>query len=206
MTDQELKDLVASLAVKSDRLDAQLATSQAKTDTQISKSDEQMALLAASQVETRAEVRETSRVIKEIGRRMGAMASNQGDVAEEFFYNSLEARPQIGGITFNSVSPNLIFGNKGKHSEFDIVMVNGQSVALIEVKYKAHVSDLDQAEAQVARYRQWRPEHKDYKIYSGLAGFSVAPDVVKAAQARGVFVLKRTGDVVEVGTQGMKAF
>ena len=202
MTDQELKDLVASLALKSDRLDAQLAT----TDAQMAKTDEKMALLAVAHAEAQAEVKDTSRVIKETGRRMGAMASNQGDVAEEFFYNSLQARPQIGDITFNSVSPNQIFSNKGKHSEFDKVMVNGQSVALIEVKYKAHLSDLDQAQAQVERYRQWRPEHKDYKIYSGLAGFSVPPDVVKAAQARGVVVLKRTGDLVEVDTLGMKAF
>ena len=31
MTDKELRDIVASLAVKSDRLDAQLASSQART-------------------------------------------------------------------------------------------------------------------------------------------------------------------------------
>jgi hypothetical protein len=195
MTDQELKDLVASLAVKSDRLDAQM-----------SKSDQRMAELATAQAETQIEVKETSRVIKEIGRRMGAMASNQGDVAEEFFFNSLNAKPQIGAITFDSVTPNQIFSRKGKHNEFDIVMVNGQSVALIEVKYKAHVSDLDQIEEQVQNYRHWRPEHKDYKIYSGLAGLNVPPDVVKAAQERGVFVLKRTGDVVEVDAQSMKAF
>jgi hypothetical protein len=68
------------------------------------------------------------------------------------------------------------------------------------------VSDLDQVEEQVQNYRHWRPEHKDYKIYSGLAGLNVAPDVVKAAQERGVFVLKRKGDLVEAETHSMKAF
>lgn len=121
MTDQELRDLVASLVV--------------------------------AQANTQAEVAETSRVIKEVGRRMGAMASNQGDVAEEFFFNSLDAKPQIGGISFDSVTPNLILSRKGKHSEFDIVLINGQSVALIEVQYKAHVSDLDQVQEQVQAYR-----------------------------------------------------
>lgn len=188
MTDQELKDLVASLAI-----------GQAKTD-------QKMAELATAQSETQIEVKETSRVIKEVGRRMGAMASNQGDVAEEFFYNSLDAKPQIGAITFDTVTPNLIIGAKQSHTEFDIVLVNGQSVALIEVKYKAHINDLDQAQDKVASYRRLRPEHKDYKIYSGLAGFSVPPDVVKAAQERGLFVLKRTGDVLEAETKSMKAF
>jgi Holliday junction resolvase-like predicted endonuclease len=203
MTDQELKDLVASLAVKSDRLDEQLA----RTDAQLAQTDTKFEeKLSQMQAETRADLIESARVLKEVSRRMGAMASNQGDVAEEFFFNSLDAKPQIGNITFDSVTPNQIFSRKGSSSEFDIVMVNGQSVALIEVKYKAHVSDLDQVEEQVQRYRKWRPEHKDYKIYSGLAGFSVPPDVVKEAQQRGLFVLKRTGDVIEAETGAMKAF
>jgi hypothetical protein len=192
MTDQELKDLVANLAV-----------SQAQTQAEVAETSR---VIKEIGVRMDAESAETSRVIKEVGRRMGSMASNQGDVAEEFFFNSLNAKPQIGAITFDSVTPNQIFSRKGRQNEFDIVMVNGQSVALIEVKYKAHLSDLDQIEEQVQNYRHWRPEHKDYKIYSGLAGLNVPPDVVKAAQERGVFVLKRTGDVVEVDAQSMKAF
>ncbi len=192
MTDQELKDLVAGLAVKSDRLDAQLAASQAK-------SDQQMA-------DMKAEVAETSRVLKEVGRRMGAMASNQGDVAEEFFYNSLDANPVIGLMEFDTVTPNLIMGSKQQHTEFDIVLVNGQSVALVEVKYKAHLFDLDQVQGKVDSYRRLRPEHKDYKIFAGLAGFSIPSDVVKTAHERGIFVLQRKGDVLEVDAQTMKAF
>lgn len=174
MTDQELKDLVANLAV--------------------------------SQAQTQAEVAETSRVVKEIGRRMGAMATNQGDLAEEFFYNSLDARPVIGNVEFDTVTPNLIMGAKQSRSEFDIVLVNGQSVALVEVKYKAHLNDLDQVQSKVASYRRLRPEHKNYKIFAGLAGFSVPYDVVKAAHERGMFVLQRKGDVIEVDAQSMKAF
>jgi hypothetical protein len=202
MTDQELKDLVASLAVSHKEVQAEMALlSAAQKEAQTG-----VASLSDTQKVMQTEVAETSRVIKEIGRRMGAMASNQGDVAEEFFFNSLDAKPQIGEITFDSVTPNQIFSRKGKQSEFDIVMVNGQSVALIEVKYKAHISDLDQVQSQVEAYRQWRPEHKDYKIYTGLAGFSVPPDVVKEAKERGLFVLKRAGDVVEAEAAGMRAF
>ncbi len=198
MTDQELKDLVASLAVKSDRLDAQLA----KTDAQLAKTD---ARLAASQQIMQSEAAETSRVMKEIGRRMGAMASNQGDVAEEFFYNSLLQSPIIGGVNFDRVQANTLAGSKGKQKEFDIVLVNGSSVALIEVKFKAHLADVDQAEMQVQQYRDIFPEHKDYTIYSGIAGLSVPTDVVDEAHKRGLFVLKQVGDVVEVDSQAMRA-
>jgi hypothetical protein len=56
-------------------------------------------------------------------------------VAEEFFYNSLNANPVIGLMEFDTVTPNLIMGSKQKHTEFDIVLDNVQSVALVEVKY-----------------------------------------------------------------------
>jgi multidrug efflux pump subunit AcrA (membrane-fusion protein) len=192
MTDQELKDLVASLAVKSDRLDAQLA----QTNEQIAKTDAQV----------KSELAETQRVLKEVSRRMGAMASNQGDVAEEFFYNSLREKMELGGIEFDTIFGNFVVGDRKRNSELDILMVNGQSAALIEVKYKAHMNGLDQVAQKVADYRSLRPEHKDYKLYAGLAGFSVPQDVAEEAHRRGMFVLKRKGDLVETEASSMRAF
>ena len=181
MTDQELRDLVANLAVKSDRLDAQLAT-------------------------TQAEVAETSRVIKEVGRRMGSMASNQGDVAEEFFYNTLFDKPEVGGIRFDRVLKNIGGGKPGHQAQFDVVMHNGSSMAIVEVKYKAHTNDIEQVERQLERYRDIFPEYKDYKLFGGIAAFSMSDDVVSAAQEKGLFVLKRKGELLETEAEGMRAF
>jgi hypothetical protein len=186
MTDQELKDLVAGLAVQSAEL--------AKTHAQ-------------SYAETQAAFKETDRFLKEIGQRMGSMASNQGDVAEEFFYNSLVDQPILGGISFDRVIKNLGAGKPGKNEvEFDIVMHNGAAMAIVEVKYKVHPSNLDQVEKQMRRYRELFPEYKDYKLYGGVAGFSVPDDVVEQAHERGMFVLKRKGDLVEADAEAMRAF
>jgi hypothetical protein len=201
MTDQELKDLVASLAVNSAMRDAQIAITQAqmaKTDAQMAKTDAQMA-------KTDKKLAATSAKLDRIAAMVGGIANSQGAVAEEFFSNSLAAKPQIGGIVFDSVSPNLMFKSKREHSEFDIVLTNGKSVALIEVKYKAHAGDLDQALAKIESYRRWRPEHKDYSIFAGLASFSVPPDVIELAHERGIFVLQRKGDVLEIDAQQMRA-
>jgi hypothetical protein len=199
MTDQELKDLVASLAVKSDRLDAQ----QAKTGAELA---DLARALAQGQAQTRSEVEETARVVKEVSRRMGSMASNQGDVAEEFFYNTLFDKPEVGGIRFDRVLRNIGGGKPGHQAEFDVVMHNGSSMAIIEVKYKAHTNDVEQVERQLERYRDIFPEYKDYKLYGGLAGFSVPEDVAQAARDKGLFVLKRKGELMEAETQSMKAF
>ncbi len=188
MTDQELKDLVASLAI-----------AQAKTEVEQVKTSVELR-------EMSVEVREMVRVAAEMGRRLGAMGINLGDVTEEFFYNSLRAKPQLGGIKFDTVTSKLLMGTKKSQTEFDIVMANGEAAAIIEIKMKAHLNDLDQIERQIALYRQLRPEHKDFRLYGGIAGFNVPPDVIEAAQQRGMFVLQRKGEVLESATEGMLAF
>ena len=199
MTDQELKDLIASLAVKSDRLDAQIAAgaaetrlSQAKTDAQMAKTDAQMA--------------KTDEKLNRLSELYGGVSSNQGSAAEEFFLNTLTANPEVGGITFDEILPNLQIHNRSGQAEFDIVMVNGSSVAVIEVKYKVHPSDIDKACKNLKRYREFFPKHKDYALYGGIAGFSVPPDAVKAAKEQGLFVLKRVGEVLKTDAKEMRAF
>ena len=180
------------------------------THTCIAMTDQELkdlvANLVIAQANTQAEVAETSRVIKEVGRRMGAMASNQGDVAEEFFYNTLFDKPEVGGIRFDRVLKNISGGKPGHQAEFDVVMHNGASMAIVEVKYKAHLNDVEQVERQLERYRDIFPEYKDYKLYGGLAGFSVPDDVAASAKEKGLFVLKRKGELLEAEAAGMKAF
>jgi hypothetical protein len=174
MTDQELKDLVASLAVKSDRLDAQMALTDEK--------------------------------LKRLSDMYGGVSSNLGASAEEFFFNTLTANPEVGGITFDRVTPNVMPATKTKQGEFDIVMVNGSSVAVIEVKYKVHPSDIEKTTKNLKRYREFYPEHKNYKLYGGIAGFSVPADAAQAAKAQGLFVLKRVGQVLKTDAKEMRAF
>ena len=174
ITDQELRDLVANLAI-----------SQAKTDAQIAKTDAKF---------------------KTMQKMLDGISGNQGSVAEEFFYNSLKSKPVLGNIQFDRVTPQLIVGRKGKQNEYDVVLVNGASVGIVEVKYKAHVNDLEQVHAKVQRFRTDCPEFKDFAIYGGIAGLSVPHAVSEAAKVQGLFVLTRKGVALDVQTEGMREF
>jgi hypothetical protein len=228
MTDQELKDLVANLAVSQALTQAEVAETSrfikeigirmdaesAETSRFIkeigirmdAESAETSRVIKEVGIRMDAESAETSRVIKEVGRRMGSMASNQGDVAEEFFYNTLFDKPEVGGIRFDRVLKNIGGGKPGHQAQFDVVMHNGSSMAIVEVKYKAHTNDIEQVERQLDRYRDIFPEYKDYKLFGGIAAFSMPDDVVSAAQEKGLFVLKRKGELLETEAEGMKAF
>jgi hypothetical protein len=162
--------------------------------------------LALAQTKTELQMAQTDAKLNRLATLYGGVAENQGSVAEEFFFNSLNANPVIGGIKYDRVTPHLVVGTKGKQAEFDLVLVNGNSIALIEIKHKAHVSGLDQLEKQIKRYREAFPEHASYKLYGGIAGLSVPDDTVQEAHRRGLFVLKQQGNVFAVDAQAMRAF
>jgi hypothetical protein len=174
MTNEELRDLVASLSI-----------AQAKTEAQMS---------------------QTTLKLNKLADLYGGVSENQGAAAEEFFYNSLNANPVIGGIKYDRVTPHLVVGAKGKQTEFDLVLVNGNSVALIEVKHRARLTSLDQLEKQIKRYRESFPEHANYKLYGGIAGLSVPDETIEEAHKRGVFVLKQIGTAFTVDAEAMRAF
>lgn len=188
MTDQELKDLVASLA-----------SSQAKTDAQLAKTDAQLA-------KTDAQLAKTDAKLDRLANLYGGVADNQGSAAEEFFFNSLSQSKQIGSIHFDAVLPKVYGGKIGAQQEYDLVLLNGDSAAIVEVKYKVHPSSLEQLQKQLALFKVHFPEHKDVKLYGGVAGFSVPDEVTEQAHASGYFVLKRQGETFAVDAQKMKAF
>jgi len=77
-------------------------------------------------------------------------------------------------------------------------LVNGNELAIIEVKYNAHQNDLDKLlNVQYPRFKKLYPEYKDYKHHLGLASFHMYDNVKEEALKNNVMVLQRRGDVVE---------
>ena len=96
MTDDELKALVASLAV-----------AQKKTDEQMTRTDEQILSLLESQKDTDLKFKETDRKLEKVSDLLGGIGKNQGDVAEEFFFNSLVDDAHLGAIHFDDIATNM---------------------------------------------------------------------------------------------------
>lgn len=126
---------------------------QAKTDAQLAKSGATIDALAGLQATSAAK-------LDRLAELYGGVCINQGLAAEEFFYNSLSAHPVLGGMKFHHVSPNVVIDSKKKQAEFDVVMFDGSSVAMIDVKYKEHPSDLKKTESTLKRFRKFYPNTK----------------------------------------------
>ena len=128
----------------------------------------------------------------------GGVSNNQGAVAEEFYYNSLKAKPVIKGIRFDYVDRNWGKTSRNQQDEFDLVLLNGSTVFVFEVKYKARESDLQRLlTTKKTNFNQFFPEYRDYDQHWGLATFHIHDKLKAQALKKGLTLLQRKGDIVE---------
>jgi hypothetical protein len=203
MTDDELKALVASLAVDSKNMhEAQKTTDeQMKLNALAQKTtDEKMKLNALAQKATDEQMKRNDKMLTEkldrMGITLGNIGQNQGDVAEEFFFQSLIKDNHLGKIHFDDVVKNMEKHRGQIQEEYDLVMTNGEAIAVVEVKYKAHKNDLDKLDRKMKHFKQLFPIYQAFKQYGAIAAFHINDDAKEEALRRGYFVLQRSGDLV----------
>jgi len=186
MTDGELKALVASLAVSQKETDIQikeLSVSQKETGIQIKE-------LSVSQ-------KETSRKLDKVAKMIGGVSKSQGDVAEDFFYNSFINDNHLGGLSFDDITQSMR-KHKGKtQEEYDIFLTNGESIAIIEVKYKAHVDDIKKLTRKFDNFKKLFPIYSGYKLYGAMASFYFNQDTKDELLKQGYFIVERSGDLIK---------
>ncbi len=151
-----------------------------------------------STIELNRVTAETNRRLDALGIRLGSMGQNQGDVAEEFFYNSLDDSPRLGGIHYDFKDKSWKKRAGQVQDEFDIVLVDAQHVALIEVKYKAHENDLAKIlSKKISNFKVLFPEYANFQHHLGFAALHMHDTLKQSALDAGVMVLQRKGDVME---------
>ena len=212
MSDKELKELIASLAVESQKtIEAigELRQAQAKTDKQLAKTDEQLAKtdeqlaktdkqLAKTDEQLRTSQKDVDNEIKKLSKYIGNIGTNQGDVAEEFFVNSLSSTLELGNIHYDELYKNMYKKTKKAEGEFDIVLINGKDIAIIETKYKAHLEDLqDLIHKKHDNFKKLYPQYNNYNHHLGLASFNISDDIKQEALRNKVMILQRKGDIVQ---------
>ena len=177
---------------------ANLFKAQEETRKYIQATGEQMKQTDAQMKQTDTQMKLTDAKLDRLGIIVGGISNSQGDVAEEFFMNTISYDQNIAGIKYDMMYINLQKRFKGIEDEFDIVLVNGQDVLLIEIKYKLHKKDIDTLlNKKIINFKKLYPEYKNYNHHLGLASFKIHNDVKQEALDNNIMVLQRKGDVIE---------
>ncbi|GHV68558.1 hypothetical protein FACS1894199_15970 [Bacteroidia bacterium] len=142
-----------------------------------------------------------------VSKEIGGIASNNGYFAEEYFINALQKKKTFAGIRYDHVGPNIKAFDGTLQDEFDIVMYNGSSIAIIEVKYRVHPDFLTTLTTKkVQNFRKLFPKFAKHKIYLGIASMSFNAEVIIGAKKLGIGMLKPQGDTLECDTEHIKAY
>jgi len=229
MTDQELKDLIASFAVTHEksvaeadrrfaRLEAQFAETDAKFDKRFAETDAklnkffaetnaQLAKTDAQLAKTDAQLAKTDAQLKKLSDMVGGTVNNQGQAVEEFFYRSLAKQLRVSNMKFDVIYRNLTGHIKGLQDEFDIVLANGDTLALFEVKTKAHTSLVEtMLQRKIPNLRKVLPNFKNYKIYAGIASLVTYDELIEEVKKHGLFLLTQHGRHLEVVNEEVAYF
>ena len=249
MTDQELKDLVAGLAVSGERVERNLdrfaeeiRSIQEETARELKELGQRVDKVCGKTGGTDEQLEKTERVIetlgqkvdkvcgknsvadkqmedirqvmKELGRKVdkvcgqaGGISNNNGYYSETFFQDVFERKLEFGGIKYDKMIPNFGRNDDEAKMEIDIALINGDSLALLEVKYRVHPDFIREfAEERVKKFRTLYPKYDNYKIYLGVAGFSFDDKVTERAKEYGVGIVKQIGEGIETETDCLKAY
>jgi hypothetical protein len=151
--------------------------------------------------------KETDRQIKELQKTVGGITNNQGSFAEEYFFNSFESgQKNFFGEKFDEISKHLKNRWQGMEDEYDIVLYNHTSAAIVEVKYKAHINDIPAVLKKAETFRILFPQYKDFKIYLALASMSFYDGVEEKCKEEGIALIKQVGDTVVINDEHLKIF
>lgn len=178
--------------------DQELIAFQKETSKQIRENTEQMK-------KTDEQMKKTDAKLIKLGLLFGNMSNNKGEEVEEYFYNSLISNTKIGDMSFDIIDKNTKRHTGNVQDEFDIILINGNAVAILETKYKIHPNDIERLRQKIENFRILFPVYKDYKLYAGMAGFIIPDKIFDIAKDKGYFILQRKGDIIKTYTENMMA-
>src|SRR6185295_14559445 len=178
MTDQELGDLVASLAGKH----AALADAQARTELE--------------QQETARQLRdsklETDRQLRELGRQIGGLGDKFGSFTEGL---ALPSMRKILTQRFNMdvIAPRLRSRRNGHSLEVDVLAYTHApdgDAYVVEVKSHLREEALDQMRKTLRELREFFPEHRNRKLHGILAAVDVPDGLRDKILSEGIYLAR----------------
>ena len=83
---------------------------------------------------------------------------------------------------------------EGQNYEFDILVVNGKELVIVEVKTTLRPDDVTKFLGKLDKCKLWMPEYVSRDVYGGVAFIQADADADKMAENQHLFVIRATGN------------
>jgi hypothetical protein len=172
MTDQELRDLVASLGIQT----AELAAAQKETDQQLRKT-----------------IQKTERQIRELGRQIGGLGDKFGSFTEGLALPSM-TKILTQRFQMDVIAPRVRARNNGHEMEVDVLAYSERKpvneVFLVEVKSHLRQEGLEQMRQMLKDFHKFFPGHAGKKVFGMLAAVDAAKELREQVLREGIYLAR----------------
>jgi len=183
MTDEELKNLIASLAIDQKENARRFRESQAEATKLRRETELQFR-------ETELQFKETAKQLKELGRQIGGLGNKFGSFTEGLALPSMTKilQEKLGMAV---VAPRVRARKNGKSLELDVLAYsNGEkkAVYIVEVKSHAREDSLEQLLDTLRDFSKFFPDHADKKLYGILAAVDISDNMKLKVLESGIYL------------------
>ncbi|MBW8876228.1 MAG: DUF3782 domain-containing protein [Acidobacteria bacterium] len=162
MTDQDLRDIVASMAQEN------------KTWAQ----------------ENKQRIQETDRQLRELGKQIGGLGEKFGSFTEGLAFPSMK-KILTKKFHMDFVAPYVERRRNGRSMELDVLAYSNSTVRaayVVEVKSHLRLDAIQQMKTMLRDFREFFPEHADKKVYGILAAVHTPERVREKVLREGIYV------------------
>ena len=172
----------------------EVATRQEQNELQMAELRKQTAETDRRLNELRVQTAETDKRLNKLmigNESIQSFIKNDADACEQRFVESLDSNDLIvAGVKFYEIHSNVRKKLGGKNIELDALLINGDSIAIMEVKKKLHLNDVVKVRDNlIGRFRHLFPEHQAKRLLVLVAGESINADAKDQALEAGFVVL-----------------
>ena len=149
--------------------------------------------------ETDHQIRAVSAQMKETDRKLDRLGGRLGEFVEGLVAPACKTLFAERGIPVHKVSRRVEADLPGgRRMEIDLLVVNTDAVALVEVKSKLTVDDVREHLTRMAEFKAFFPEYADKRAIGAVTGMVIEDNVSRFAINKGLFVIEQAGETLRM--------
>lgn len=171
---------------------------------QSKEADREFQELRAQSKRTDQQFQELGRYLKELSKetdkKIGKLSNRLGEFVEGLIKPAVVRLFQARGIPVHKVYSDVSADNPELKlaTQIDLLLINSSVCALIEVKSKLSIDDINEHLERMEKFKPLFPEYADKQAFGAVAAMVISDEVAKYAYRKGFFVLGQQGESVAI--------
>jgi hypothetical protein len=191
----ELDRRLTELSEAADRRSAEADRRSAELDRRLAELSEAADLRAAEAEERLAR---SEAIAAQANQAVSKLSGRWGLFVENLVAPGVVRLFQERGIAVKEMHRRMTADRGRVHLEVDIFAVDDTIAVVVEVKSRLTRKKVNRFLKDLAQFKVAFPAYKNYQIYGAVAGIEIDREVERHAYEKGLFVIKQSGEAVEI--------